>query len=59
MSRQNAKRKEKPQLHVFGSLHLPTEILPWERDLLVPALKSLLAEPPTDEPPSSADSREA
>jgi hypothetical protein len=35
------RRAEKPQLKVTGQLVMPSEILPWERDLLAVMLEAV------------------
>jgi hypothetical protein len=35
------RRPKKPSLHVIGPLAMPSEILPWERDLLAVVLEAV------------------
>jgi len=36
-----SRRRKKPPLRVTGSLAMPSEILPWERDLLAVVLEAV------------------
>ncbi len=47
------RRRRRRQLEVRGELHVPAEILPWERDLLLPTVLRVLAEllPPRGDSP--------
>lgn len=47
------RRRRRRQLEVRGDLQVPAELLPWERDLLLPTVLRVLAEllPPRDGSP--------
>jgi hypothetical protein len=38
------RRRRRRQLEVHGQLHVPAELFPWERDLLLPTVLRVLAE---------------
>lgn len=38
------RRRRRRRLEVRGELHVPDELFPWERDLLLPTVLSVVAE---------------